>query len=110
MSLRDLPVADRDIALQCLRYLLESRCFDENEFHTRLGMYRAELAMVVSRWPKLEDEDPSHGDYLALNNCFNEVCNGLHFSSTEWQKWFSASRNAVCDAYTRWRQSLKTNA
>lgn len=106
MSLIDLPALERNIAFQCLQFILEGGQFEEDEFQTRLGLTRPELEMLVSKWPRLDDKDNANDDYRALNNCFNEVCNGLSFSQKEWQAWFSVPRTTVREAFAHWLQSF----
>ena len=105
MSLVALTATDRDIALECVRFLLESEVLLDNELYTRVGLTRAELRVVFAKWPHLEDAESGHPDYIAMNNCFNEVCNGLELTHEEWQKWFSVSRNAVCETFARWHRN-----
>ena len=106
MSLKDLSSSERDTALQCMRYVLESDCFEGDEFHTRLGLTQAELAMVISKWPLLNDEERENPDNMAVNNCFNEVCNGISLSNQEREKWFSVSIATVCETFAHWRQTV----
>ncbi|MCW3052531.1 MAG: hypothetical protein JWN14_1701 [Chthonomonadales bacterium] len=88
MRLMDLSLSERDIALQCLNFLSASNFFEGGDFETRLGMTRAELATVMSKWPHLNDNESDHLDWTAINNAFNEVCNGIRFTHEEWQYWF----------------------
>ncbi len=103
MSIHDLPSSDCTTALQCLRFFLETSCFEEIEFVTRLGVSRSALASIVDEWTEIEDKSSSCVGYLALNNCFNEICYGVSLSKEEWAKWFfSVSRETVCETYNRW--------
>jgi len=111
MSLRDLNDQERGIALQCLRYFSMSGCFDlRDKYHSRLGVTKSELNIVISKWPDLQDDDSSHDDYTAVNNCFNEVCNIMTFSSDEWDKWFKVSVSEVCQAFAHWKRRTKMDA
>ncbi len=103
MSLLNLSETEHDLALQCLKFFVHSNYFDEDEFVTRLGVTKTQLSAVISSFPSINDENPEGEGFLALNNCFNELCNGFTLPPEEWRKWFAASRNALCLAYAHWR-------
>ena len=105
MSITDLSASEREMVFQCLRYILESDALD-NDFHTRTGIDRWELADVISRWPEIEDHSPEHTDYLAVNNCMNEVCHALHFPEMVWRKWFSVPHAAICETFQHWLRTV----
>ena len=106
MSVRDLNETDRDIAFQCLRYVLKGGYFDE-DLHTRLGLTTADLEIMLSDWPDIQDDDASQYASWGMNNCFNEVCNIQTFSPAEWDKWFTVPESEVCQAYQRWCEIRK---
>jgi hypothetical protein len=101
VSLAKLSDGDRQIILQCLNAILKGR-FLEGEFHTRLGMERAELEQVVAAYPHIDDSDDNSNAALAINNCLNEVSHGINFSNREWSQWFTVNRSEVDEVYRRW--------
>ena len=108
MSVRDLNETDRDIAFQCLRYFVKSGCFDiRDKYHTRLGVTKANMELMLSAWPDIQDDDASQYASWGMNNCFNEVCNIQTFSPAEWDKWFTVPESEVCQAYQRWCEIRK---
>jgi len=105
VSVAELSSSERDAIFQCLKYILESDALDD-DFHPRTGLDRWELADTVSRWPELEDDNCEHADYLAVNNCLNEICHALHFSDTEWHKWFTVPHNAIRETFQHWLRTV----
>ncbi len=57
---------------------------------------------VLSHWPHIVDAGDDSDGCLAINNCMNEVSNGLRFSNDEWEKWFTQSRAEIADTYGKW--------
>ena len=102
MSLEKLSDREREIVLQSLNAILRGG-FLKGEFHTRLGIEREELERVVSAYPDLDDMNHGSKVSLAINNCLNEVCHGISFSSDQWARWFEVDRSEVKDVYRKWR-------
>jgi hypothetical protein len=101
MSLADLSEAEKKVVLQCLTAIADGDEIEDWEFYTRLGITRNALKSIVKRWPQI-DEQPESGDSRAINNCFNEVCNGIWWAPHTWSSWFELSRDEVCSVYERW--------
>jgi len=104
MSLKDMTEAYRKIARACMSAILEGPFIDEWEFHSRLGITRGELRAALERWPNLDDSVSDSADTLAVNNCLNEVCNGITIADEAWSQWFSVKRAAVKGAHQAWKR------
>ena len=102
MSLMNLPDEDKEAVLQCMRAIAESQLIEDWEIHTRLGLNRETLRAVVSRWPNIDDSVVDSDAYLAINNCMNEICHGVHIPTEEWDKWFTMTRAQILDSYRKW--------
>lgn len=102
MAFEQLLNKEQTIILQCLTAILESNYIDDAEFQTRLGIDRKELQAVIRSWPNLNDTDQTSNIALAINNCMNEVCNGIAIPGHEWKNWFEASQKEVEGLYSKW--------
>ena len=101
MSLAKLSDRDRQIILQCLNAILNGR-FLEGEFQTRLGIESEELEQIIAAYPNIDDSDDDSKEALAINNCLNEVSNGIGFSDLEWSKWFNVKKSEVEEVFGKW--------
>jgi hypothetical protein len=100
MAIEVLSAKERNIVLQCMK---ATAAHIENwEMHTRLGLEASDLQQVITRWPNLDDRDERSIDFLAINNCMNEVCHGFPIGQTEWNNWFDAPMNDVEATYRKW--------
>lgn len=102
MSLKELSKEDQEIVLQCLRAIAEGDEIEDWEFQTRLGMTRPIVKKFISQWPNIDDRLQDSEEFLAINNCMNEVCNGIRLTPEEWAKWFTQSTDAVRRTYRNW--------
>jgi hypothetical protein len=102
MTIKLLPERSQDAVLQCLKAILIGPFIDEWEFQTRLGIDRDGLRSVLGRWPNLEDSEQGTDDFLAVNNCLNEVCYGVDIPAQAWDEWFTLPRTEVERAYEDW--------
>ena len=100
-TMAKLSDSDRQIVLQCLNAITKGK-FLEGEFHARLGIEPEELELLVAVYPNIDDSDDNSNATLAINNCFNEVCHGIHFSDREWSQWFNVSKSEVEEVYRKW--------
>jgi hypothetical protein len=57
---------------------------------------------VIVRWPHIDDSDDAGNEFLAINNCLNEVCHGFTLSPEEWSKWFQEPKADVQRVYQTW--------
>jgi hypothetical protein len=75
---------------------------DDWEKHSRLGLEADDLQQVIARWPNLDDRDENGNDFLAINNCMNEVCNGFQIASVEWSSWFDTPMSEIKSTCRKW--------
>ena len=90
----------RDIVLRCMK--ATSAHLDDWEKHSRLGLEADDLQQVIARWPNIDDRDENGNDFLAINNCMNEVCNGFQIASVEWSSWFDTPMSEIESTYRKW--------
>ena len=102
MSLEKLSNEEKEIVFSSLRAILNGGFIDD-EFQTRVGVEREELESIVLTHPNLDDSTQRSNVAIAINNCLNEVCNGIKFSQDEWSRWFGVSRVEVEAVYEKWR-------
>jgi hypothetical protein len=106
MVIEKLSSEDQESILQCMRAIADGPYIDDWEMHTRLGITRETLKQIISLWPKIEDDyegrDKCSDGFLAINNCMNEVCNGVHIPPQEWENWFKRTRSEVLQSYHNW--------
>lgn len=84
-----------------MKAILNGR-FLEDEFQTRIGVEKHELQKVIDDFPQIDDSEKDTVETLAINNCLNEVCNGLDLSEQEWEKCFSVGKSEIIKAYANW--------
>jgi hypothetical protein len=106
MSIKNLSDDDQKIILQCMKCVYGGSYIDDLEFHTRLGINRIELKQLIDEWPEIDDSHNGSSAQLAVNNCLNEVCNGIRFNNEDWSIWFKANREEIYDVYKCWAESV----
>lgn len=102
MWIEKLSDLQRAAVLQCVRAIAESQLIEDWEIRTRLGISRETLSEILARWPNIDDTDDGSEEFLAINNCMNEVCHGVRISTEEWDRWFTVTRSQVLDSYRTW--------
>jgi hypothetical protein len=100
MAFEKLSAAHKQIVLSSMR--ATCALIEDTEKHTRLGLSPDELQAVIDHWPYISDNDDSSNGFLAVNNCLNEVCNGLQIPHNEWTRWFDCTEGEVKAAYLTW--------
>ncbi len=90
------------IVHECMRAILEGALIDDAEFQTRLGVDRGTLASILSRWPMVDLSLEGSDEFLAVNNCLNEVANGIEINDKEWSQWFTLPRSEIKLRYKDW--------
>jgi hypothetical protein len=75
---------------------------DDSEKHSRLGLEAEDLQLLISRWPNIDDRDESGAEFLAVNNCMNEVCHGFRIPLSEWGNWFDTPMSEIESTYRKW--------
>ena len=67
-----------------------------------MGIVRATLRRIISTWPEIDDRAENSEEFLAVNNCLNEVCHGLDMTPAEWRKWFTQPKDEIRRTYAEW--------
>jgi hypothetical protein len=102
MAFTKLDANDKELIRQCMVAIAEGPYIYDEEFQTKLGITRFELKQVLAQWPQLDDKSKSSKTYLAINNCLNEVLNGVAIPPNDWIHWFDDSRESINQVYSRW--------
>ena len=100
--LAELSQSEKEIVLQCMKAIADGTEIEDREFHTRLSIDRPTLRRIISVWPEIDDATENSDEFLAVNNCLNEVCHGFDISPTEWGKWFTYSKDQIEQTYAKW--------
>jgi hypothetical protein len=85
-----------------MKAIADSPEIEDWEFQTRLGIVRPSLRRIISLWPAIDDSSDNSDELLAINNCLNEVCNGVEIPDTEWRKWFAQPKGEIMKTYNKW--------
>lgn len=102
MSFASLTPREQQTVLQCIRCIRSGRYVDFSEVETRLGVGVDVLDALIATFPLIDDADDESGVCLAINNCMNEVVNGVRIPPAEWQEWFDVDRAEVTETFRRW--------
>jgi hypothetical protein len=102
MALKQLPSSEQLVVLQCMKAIADSDAIGDQEFQTRLGVARPVLQEIISSWPEIDDSSEDSDGFLAVNNCLNEVCHGVHWPESEWQNRFTEPKDVVKRTYQNW--------
>jgi|SRR5690348_13718400 hypothetical protein len=105
MSFKDLQPEDQELVLECITFVANGSQIEDGEFHTRLGIERKTLDKIISTWPEINDSSEDSDQFLAINNCLNEVCHGISIPQEEWARSFSQPRERVKQAFSNWLRS-----
>jgi hypothetical protein len=100
MSVEHLSAKQQDIVLRCLKATAVH--VDDWEKHSRLGLEADDLQKVIARWPHVDDRDEDGNDFLAINNCMNEICHGFSLESADWGNWFDTPMSEIESTYRSW--------
>jgi hypothetical protein len=95
MAFKELSRSEREI-------VADDSEIEDWEFHPRLGIDRPTLRRIISVWPEIDDGTENSDEFLAVNNCLNEVCHGFDIPPTEWGKWFTHSKDEIRETYAKW--------
>jgi hypothetical protein len=102
MAFRDLSPSEKETVLHCMKVIADGPEIEDWEFQTRLGLDRSKLRRIISLWPNFDDNSEHSDDFLAINNCLNEVCHGVNISAADWPKWFTRQKDEVKQTYYKW--------
>ena len=102
MALEMLSPDDQWIVRQALAAISQGAYLDDAAFSARIGVERAEIADMLTRWPRVDDTRRDAPAGFAINNCLNEICHELRLAPDEWNRWFDVPRDEVAAVYRRW--------
>lgn len=102
MAFKELSSSEKETVLQCMKAIAEGSEIEDWECHTRLGIVRSTLRRIIRLWPEIDDSSNRSDEFLAINNCMNEICHGIHIAPTEWGKRFTQSRDEIRHTYHKW--------
>ncbi len=100
MAIEQLTEEEQTVVLGCLR--AASAYIDDREKHARLGVDQQVLQGMIERWPAVADRDQNGTEFLAINNCLNEVCNGFRIEPVDWSSWFNLPMEQIQAIYRKW--------
>lgn len=102
MAFKRLSTNDQELALQCMKAIANGSEIGDWEFHTRFGITRSTLERIITMWPEIDDGPEGSDEFLAINNCFNEICHAIKIPQAEWGNLFSQPRDKIKQAYAKW--------
>lgn len=106
-----LTDTERDIILQCIRYISEAGRFDmAADCSPRIGVSPEGFQKVLDDWPNVDDTVGTDA-FLVINNCLNEVCNGPDSPpEQEWSDHFTSTPQNIEAVYEKWVKSLELDS
>src|ERR1700736_1053947 len=107
--MRMLNGAEQEIVRRCLVAMLDGDFIDDWEFQTRLGLSRDALRAILKR-PELDNSSEEEDVQLAINNCMNELLNGLSISSAEWDQWLPMPKQEVERTFIKWNAQNRSGS
>ena len=102
MTLFDSRNSEYSVILESAIAVLDGPFLDDWEFPIRIGATRTELADVIESWKSASQMPQSRDQLDIINNCINELCNGIRASRDLWDSWISVSREDLCRIYEEW--------
>jgi hypothetical protein len=102
MAFKDLPKTEQALVLQCMKAIVDGDAIKDSEFQTRLGITRPVVRRIISQWPDIDDRVEDSDEFLAINNCMNEVCHGIRMTPEEWAERFTVPKDTILRAYDNW--------
>ena len=102
-QLKTLSSEERALCLNALVFLLKERDLLEDwEFHSRIGYERGEISVIVAEWPKIESYKGHEVD-VVVNNCLNELINGLNIGPDIWIQCMHMSRDRAEEILSKFK-------
>ena len=102
MSSEHLSDGEEASIRQCVTAIIDGPFIEDWEFHTRLGVERAEFRAALPPDGNLDLFSDDPGVNLIVNNSLNEVANGLGISPAQWNEWFTVTREDIRRVFDRW--------
>ncbi len=109
MAFEQLSSDEQRIVLQCMKIVYDEKYIEEWETQTRIGIDRKTLLKIINAWPNLDDSENDSDVSLAINNCLNEVCNGINISEEDREQYFKTTKENINKTYDYWTK-LKGHA
>jgi ribosomal protein S8 len=103
MAFEQLSVDEQRIVLQCMKIIYDEKYIEEWETQTRIGIDRNSLLHVINVWPNLDDSENDSDVTLAINNCMNEICNGINISEEDREQYFKTTGENIKKTYEHWK-------
>ena len=107
MAIARLSPREQGIVLCCMK--ATAAYIDDSEKYSRLGIEADVLSRLIDEWPNIYDHDEDGNGFLAVNNCFNEVCHGFKIEAADWKDWFDCPKIEVESTYRKWRSLSGTS-
>lgn len=104
MALEKMSEAERESIHESLAAICSGPFLDDAEFQTRMGVDRSFVKSFLDQWPLVDDSRDDSEETLAINNCLNELCNGLTILEDEWNRWLRVSREQLKIIYQKWAE------
>jgi len=104
MPFHQLPQRQKDLIRECIVAITQGPFLEEWEFQMRMGITRAELNTVLAQWPDFDDSADEAVETLAINNCMNEILNGVFVSPHQSEQWFTGTELEMNEAYKHWAE------
>ncbi len=101
MSLKALSADERQVVFACLAAAAHGPFFDDEEFHTLIGLDRHEVAAIAAAAPDIDDADEAV--LLAINNSLNNLLWYPHREEEAWESLIPASPEEVLRIFNKWR-------
>jgi hypothetical protein len=95
-----LSLSEQALLRECLAFVATTRELSDEDFATRLGVDRSDLAAILLRWPGIDAADRQI--WLTVHNALNEVATGLPISPHAWAGAFTAPRTSVAALLATW--------
>jgi hypothetical protein len=99
-ELDQLSARDVEIVQECLIAAVHGPFFPDEEFHTLMGLTRAEVQQILAGWPAVDETDAQD---LAVNNVLNNLLGYPHQEWDCWRDYVSAEPAEVAAILARWR-------
>ena len=80
MNIDVLSEEEKRDVLRCMRVILESNLIYDEEFETRVGLYREELREIIDAWPPVGVIEENSVTYDGINGSLCEICYGVAIS------------------------------
>jgi hypothetical protein len=103
MGFNSLSHDDQHLVFNCMKYIFGTRLIPDRGFSTRLGFSREQLSNLIESWPALDRPGQNKILVMAINNCLNEITNGMRPNPKELKEEYGIlSKDEVRKVYDRW--------